>query len=159
MIKYLIIDVDGTLTDGLVYIGNSGELCKGFYVRDGLGIQRIIKAEIVPIILTSRESDIVINRCRELGINEIHQGISNKRVYLERLMQEKNILNDELAYIADDINDLEAIQLANVRACPQDAVKEMKDICNFISRYNGGRGAVRELCDYLLEFNRGRIQS
>lgn len=151
MIKYLVVDVDGTLTDGTVYIGNNGELCKGFYVRDGLGLQRIIKKGITPIILTSRQSDIVINRCRELGINEIHQGVAEKKYYLECLMKERNIAGKELAYIADDINDLDAIQLAQIRACPRNAVEEIKCKCNFISKYNGGQGAVREFCDYLLK--------
>lgn len=150
MIKYLVIDVDGTLTDGVVYIGNSGELCKGFYVRDGLGIQRIISRGIEPIILTSRESEIVVQRCKELGITNICQGVKNKREKLEDIIQEHKIGSDELAYIADDINDLEAIQLAYIRACPNDAVFEIKNVCNFVSHYNGGHGAVRELCDYLL---------
>lgn len=151
MIKYLILDVDGTLTDGKVYIGNTGELCKGFYVRDGLGIQKIIEKSIVPIVLTSRESEIVVNRCCELGITEIYQGIKNKREKVEEIIQKHEIRAEELAYMADDVNDLEAIQLAYIRACPEDAVFEMKNVCNFISSYRGGQGAVRELCDYLLK--------
>lgn len=150
MIKYLIIDVDGTLTDGTVYIGNTGELCKGFHVRDGLGIQKIITRGIVPIILTSRISQIVIQRCEELGIKEIYQGIKDKKEGIERIIQKYGIKAEELAYIADDVNDLEAIQYACIRGCPKDAAFEIKDVCNFISHYKGGYGAVRELCEYLM---------
>ena len=150
MVKYLVLDVDGTLTDGIVYIGNSGELCKGFSVRDGLGIRKIMERGIIPIILTSRESEIVVNRCIELGITEIYQGIKNKKDCLKKIIEDYKIILEELAYMADDINDLEAMQLAFVKACPKDAVFEIKSICNFISHYNGGHGAVREFCEYLL---------
>lgn len=148
-IKYLVMDVDGTLTDGMIYIGNSGELCKGFYVKDGLGIKKLMERGIEPMILTSRESDIVVQRCMELGVGSIYQGVRNKKEQLEKIMRERKILREELAYIADDVNDLEALKLAAVRACPNDAVFEMKNACNFVSHYNGGHGAVRELCDYL----------
>lgn len=148
-IKYLVMDVDGTLTDGMIYVGNSGELCKGFYVKDGLGIKKIIEHGIEPMILTSRESDIVVQRCMELGIDFIYQGVRNKKEKLKEIMQERKIASEELAYIADDVNDLEALKLASFRACPNDAVFEMRNACNFVSHYNGGHGAVRELCDYL----------
>lgn len=153
MVKYLVIDVDGTLTDGTIYIGNTGELCKGFHVKDGLGIQKIISKGIVPVILTSRYSEIVIQRCRELGISEIYQGVNNKKEGIEKIIEKYEIKAEELAYIADDVNDLEAIQYAFIRACPNDAAFEIKNICNFVSHYNGGCGAVRELCDYLVNLD------
>lgn len=78
-IKYLVMDVDGTLTDGKVYIGNNGEICKAFCIKDGYGIRNLlIPSGIIPIIITGRESAIVFNRCRELGITRIYQGISDK---------------------------------------------------------------------------------
>lgn len=154
MIKYLIIDVDGTLTDGTVYIGNTGELCKGFHVKDGLGIKKIIAKGIVPVILTSRNSQIVVQRCKELGIEEIYQGVNDKKEGIKRIIQKYDIKTEELAYIADDVNDLEAIQFASVRACPKDAVYEMKNVCNFVSHYNGGYGAVREVCEHLLNMHK-----
>lgn len=150
MIKYLIIDVDGTLTDGRVYIGNNGELCKAFYVRDGIGIKAVIRKGITPIILTSRESEIVIRRCEELGITHIYQGAEDKKVTLAHVMETLSIQKDELAYIADDINDLDAMKLAEVRACPNDASPEIRQISNFVCYANGGEGAVREFCDYIL---------
>ncbi len=150
-IKLLIIDVDGTLTDGIVYIGNSGELCKGFYVRDGIGIQKLIKAGIKPVVCTSRESEIVLQRCKELGIEQIFQGVRDKREKLQEIKMELGAEWEEIAYIADDINDLEAMKLAEVKGCPADAVSEVKEICGFVSQFNGGRGAVREFIEYLIE--------
>lgn len=154
MILHVIIDVDGTLTDGIVYISNNGELCKGFYVRDGLGIQRIIHEGVIPVILTSRKSDIVIQRALELGITEIYQGIKDKKVFLEKYIQRNNIYYDQLAYIADDINDYDAIQLAGLRGCPVDADESIKAICNFVSKKRGGYGAVREFCDLICRLNK-----
>lgn len=157
MIKYLFIDVDGTLTDGQVYIGNSGELCKGFYVRDGLGIQIAIKEGIEPIIFTSRKSDIVINRCRELGITEIYQGIKDKKEAILNYVSEKKIRFDQIAYIADDINDLESMMLIRENnglvGCPKNAVQEIIDISDFVTRNNGGSGAVRDFINFLMNHN------
>ena len=147
MIKYLVIDVDGTLTDGVVYIGNQGELCKGFFVKDGLGIKKIMEIGVCPVILTARESEIVVQRCQELGIQQIYQGVKDKKRALQKIMAESYIRTDELAYIADDLNDYEAMQLAGLKACPADAVTEIVEICDFVSDYNGGRGAVRQLCE------------
>ena len=151
MIKYLVMDVDGTLTDGIVYIGNQGELCKGFYVKDGLGIQKIKEIGVCPIILTARESEIVVRRCQDLGIEQIYQGAKDKKGTLEKIMDEYHIRKDELAYIADDLNDFEAMQLAGLKACPADAVSEIVEISNFVSKFNGGKGAVRQLCEYIIE--------
>ena len=137
MIKYLVIDVDGTLTDGVVYIGNQGELCKGFFVKDGLGIKKIMEIGVCPVILTARESEIVVQRCQELGIQQIYQGVKDKKRALQKI-------------IADDLNDYEAMQLAGLKACPADAVTEIVEICDFVSDYNGGRGAVRQLCELIL---------
>lgn len=141
------------MTDGQVYIGNTGELCKGFYVRDGLGIQRIIKENICPIVLTSRKSDIVLKRCEEIGIEKIYQGIKDKKAKLMELIEKYGMDVNELAYIADDINDLDAICIAKIRACPSDAVLEIKQVCNYVSEYRGGNGAVRDVCDYLIRLN------
>ena len=153
-IKMLIMDVDGTLTDGIVYIGDHGELCKGFYVRDGIGILNLIRAGITPVILTSRESDIVLHRCKELGIDLTFQYVKDKRVKLLEIEREMDIKSEDIAYIADDINDLEAMKLAGIRGCPADAVPEVKKISEFISKFNGGRGAVREFIEYILDDSR-----
>lgn len=151
-IKYLVMDVDGTLTDGKIYMGNSGEVCKAFNAKDGYGICNIlIPAGIKPIILTGRTSRIVENRCMELGITEIYQGISDKLTKLNEILEHTNSDYSQVAYIGDDINDL--ICMTTIRngggviGCPADAVESVKVEADFISKKNGGEGAVREFIE------------
>ena len=152
MIKYLVMDVDGTLTDGQIYMGNDGEAMKAFSIKDGCGIHDIlIPAGITPVIITGRTSKIVENRCGEIGIKEIHQGISNK---IEKLLSITDDLSS-VAYIGDDINDLSCMlpikKAGGKIGCPADAVKKVKEIADFISTKNGGDGAVREFIEWLVE--------
>lgn len=152
MIKYLVMDVDGTLTDGKVYIGNNGECCKAFNIKDGYGIHDIaIPNGIVPVIITGRESDIVRNRCRELGVTQVYQGISNKVEKLQSLTSDFSTV----AYIGDDINDLPCMELVReaggIIGCPSDAAKKVILLADFISDYKGGYGAVRDFIEWLTE--------
>ena len=151
-IRYLVMDVDGTLTDGKIYIGNSGELCKAFHVKDGAGIHDIlIPAGCIPVIITSRQSAIVLNRCRELEITEIHQGVKDKLTKLEEICG-KNL--GDVAYIGDDINDLPCMKkvtaAGGVIGCPADAVNEVKLSADYIAEHKGGEGAVRDFIDWLV---------
>lgn len=151
MIKFLVMDVDGTLTDGKIYMGNNGEVCKAFNIKDGCGIHdMLIPAGIVPIIITGRTSTIVLNRCKELGIREIHQGITNKTAKLQELVTDLS----EVAYIGDDINDLpcmeEVKKAGGVVGCPADAASKVKAIANFIAEHKGGEGAVRDFAEWIL---------
>ena len=153
-IKYLVMDVDGTLTDGKIYMGNEGELCKAFHVKDGCGIHDIlIPAGIVPVIITGRKSEIVARRCKELGIKRVYQGVSEK---IEVLLSITDKLS-AVAYIGDDINDLSCMcsikQAGGVIGCPKDAVKQVLDIADCVAVHNGGEGAVRDFIDWLLEHN------
>lgn len=150
-IKYLVMDVDGTLTDGKIYMGNDGEMLKAFSIKDGCGIHDIlIPAGIVPVVITGRTSQILENRCKEIGINELHQGVSNK---VEKLL---NITTDlsSVAYIGDDINDLSAMNsiktLGGKIGCPADAVEKIKVLVDFVSNKNGGDGAVREFIEWIV---------
>lgn len=152
MIKYLVMDVDGTLTDGKIYMGNDGEIMKAFSIKDGCGIHDIlIPAGIIPVIITGRSSRILENRCKEIGIQEIHQGTSNK---IEKLFSITNNLST-VAYIGDDINDLSAMlpikEAGGKIGCPADAVAKVKEIADFISTKNGGDGAVREFIESLVK--------
>ena len=150
-IKYLVMDVDGTLTDGKIYMGKDGEIMKAFSIKDGCGIHDIlIPAGIIPVIITARNSKILLNRCNELGIKEIHQGVPNK---METLF---SLTNDfaSVAYIGDDINDLlimkEVKNAGGIVGCPADAVQAVKEISDFISNQFAGNGAVREFIEYLI---------
>ena len=149
--KYLIIDVDGTLTDGKIYMGNNGEVCKAFHIRDGSGIHDLlIPSGIIPVIITGRKSAIVLNRCNELGITRIYQGVSDKYIKL------KDITDDlsQIAYIGDDINDLSCIQSIaadhGLSGGPKDAINEVREVADYISKYNGGEGAVRDFIEWLI---------
>lgn len=150
-IKYFVMDVDGTLTDGKIYMGISGELCKVFNVKDGYGIHNIIIPEgLIPVIITGRSSEILLKRCQELGIIEIHQGIDNK---LEKL---KEIAEDlsTVAYIGDDINDLSSMlmvkEAGGLVGAPKDAVNKVLDLADYIAEHNGGNGAVRDFIDWII---------
>lgn len=144
-IRLLVMDVDGTLTDGRIYIDAHGEAMKAFDVRDGYGIAHILPTiGVTPVIITGRCSQIVEQRAKELKIKELHQGISDKFVQLKSIAEKFNVRPDEIAYIGDDLNDLECICYCGVTACPQDAVDEVKQRVKYICKHDGGRGAVRE---------------
>lgn len=151
MIKYLVMDVDGTLTDGKIYMSNSGELMKAFNIKDGCGIHDIlIPAGIIPVIITGRSSDIVLNRCKELGINDVFQGVGNK---IENLRKVTTDLSN-VAYIGDDINDLSCMEpvksAGGLIGCPADAVEKVKSIADYIAPHNGGDGAVRDFIEWII---------
>ncbi len=150
-VKYLVMDVDGTLTDGIIYMGQDGEVMKAFSIKDGCGIHDIlIPAGITPVIITGRSSDIVLNRCRELGITEVHQGISDKIGKLKEITDDLK----SVAYIGDDINDLSCMksikEAGGIIGCPADAVEKVKEIADNIANHNGGDGAVRDFIEWLI---------
>jgi len=160
-IKFLIMDVDGTLTDGKIYMGENGELFKAFDIKDGCGIKDILpQYNIVPIIITARTSKILMNRCNELGIENLHQGVRDKIGKLNEIIKQKSEEDvkeynySHCAYIGDDILDLQCMEpikkAGGVVACPADAVKSVKAVSDFISTKNGGDGAVREFIEWLL---------
>ena len=150
-IKYLVMDVDGTLTDGKIYMGEQGEICKAFDVKDGYGIRNLaIPNGITPIIITGRVSNIVCKRCQELDVKLVYQGIHDK---LEKLY---DIVSDlsQVAYIGDDLNDLQCMvevkKCGGIVGCPCDSVKEVLHISDFVSTYTGGNGAVRQFIEWIL---------
>lgn len=151
-IKLLVMDVDGTLTDGRIYIGQDGEIMKAFDVRDGYGIANILpQIGIIPVIITGRRSEIVEKRARELKITELYQGVSNKAAQLRYVAAKYGIGPDAIAYMGDDLNDLECIQYCGLFACPKDAMQQVIQAADYVSRYDGGRGAVRDLIDSMLD--------
>lgn len=152
VIKYLVMDVDGTLTDGKIYMGDDGEVMKAFDIKDGCGIHDIlIPAGIIPVIITGRSSKILENRCKELGITNLHQGIRNK---IEKLLTITTDLST-VAYIGDDINDLSCMEsikeAGGLVGCPADAVQKVINLADFVSKRNGGNGAVREFIEWIVD--------
>lgn len=149
-IRLLILDVDGTLTDGGIHIASSGELYKSFNVKDGYGIAEILPGKhIDTAIITGRTSDIVAFRAKELKIRHLYQGVRNKIETLNQLKDELGLSYPEIAYIGDDLNDVEAMKLVGLVGCPLDAVEKVRSIADFISSKKGGEGAVREFIDWL----------
>jgi len=152
MIKMFVMDVDGTLTDGKIYMSDKGEAMKAFSAHDAVGVRKLKKFNILPVIITGRESKIVINRAVEMEMdkNYVFQNIQNKLSKLEDLKKEFNLRNEEIAYIGDDENDLECIKACGFSGCPNDAVDVIKKECNFISKYRAGEGAVRDFIEYII---------
>lgn len=156
-IKFLVMDVDGTLTDGKIYMSGSGELFKAFNIKDGYTIYTLDKIGIVPVIITGRLSDIVARRAEELRIKECHQGISDKLAKLQDIMQRYGATLDEVAYIGDDYNDLECMRLCGYSACPADAEDDIKQQVDYVCKTKAGEGAVREFVKKII--NDGLLQS
>ena len=151
------MDVDGTLTDGKIYMSGSGELFKAFNIKDGYTIYTLDKIGIVPVIITGRLSDIVARRAEELRIKECHQGISDKLAKLQDIMQRYGATLDEVAYIGDDYNDLECMRLCGYSACPADAEDDIKQQVDYVCKTKAGEGAVREFVKKII--NDGLLQS
>lgn len=148
-IKVLVMDVDGTLTDGKIHISDEGEVFKSFNVKDGYGIANLYKIDILPVIITGRKSKIVEYRAKELNIKEIYQGVHNKVDKLKYICEKYKISLKEVAYIGDDINDLECMKICGISACPNDAAEEVLDSVDYICEKKGGEGAVREFINFI----------
>ncbi|MDD3593727.1 MAG: HAD hydrolase family protein [Candidatus Gastranaerophilales bacterium] len=148
-IKLLALDVDGVMTDGSITYTDLGQELKTFNAKDGQGIAMLTKLGFHVAIITARNSQIVDTRARDLGVKYVYQGCKNKLLQLEELKTTLGINYDEIAYMGDDLPDICILEKVAVKACPNDAVAEVKQICNFIAKKNGGRGAIRELTDIL----------
>lgn len=149
-IKLLVMDVDGTLTDGKVYYSAEGEAMKRFSIRDGMGIELLRKSGIESAILTSEISKIVESRAKKLKIEYVLLGSRNKKQSLVDLCEKLALNLNEIAYIGDDVNDLDAMLIAGVTACPSDAVQSVTAKADYICTNSGGNEAVREFAEKIL---------
>jgi 3-deoxy-D-manno-octulosonate 8-phosphate phosphatase (KDO 8-P phosphatase) len=150
-IRLVVLDVDGTLTDGRLYYGKEGEALKAFDVRDGHGLRLLATfAGVRVAVLTGRRADLVEQRCRELSIAPIVGSSRDKRRALEGICAQVGIPPAETAFMGDDVNDLPALRLAALSCAPADAAAEVLREVAWVSRRLAGRGAVRELCELLL---------
>lgn len=149
-IKMLISDVDGVLSDGKIYLTNSGDEIKSFNARDGFGIVAIQKVDIKFAVITGRSSKIVSDRMSSLGVKYIYQGVRDKVPYLDKIATELNLCMEQIAYIGDDVIDLPIFNKVGLCCCPKDAHPSVLAQANYICHYDGGNGAVREICDLLL---------
>ena len=159
-IRFLVMDMDGTLTDGRIYFGPEGEALKAFDVKDGYAIKCMLpEMGVVPVVITARESKMVELRCEELGVKELHQGAFDKLSTLIAILESYSERDScgytlgNVAYIGDDILDLQCMRPVKdadgIVGCPSNAVREVSEIADFQCLAEGGRGAVREFIDYL----------
>lgn len=151
-IKFVLADVDGVLTDTGVYYSAEGEELKRYSIRDGMGVERLLTvANIETGILTKENTKIVSSRASKLKITELHMGSLNKLKTLEEIIQRKNLSLEEVAYIGDDIIDVEVMNKVGLSACPKDALDIAKKSADYISPYKGGNGAFRDLAELIIE--------
>ena len=150
-IKALVLDVDGVLTDGSLTFDEEGKEYKTFNAKDGQGIVMLNKTGFVTAIITARENGTVRHRFKNLGMTKLYEGSKNKIASLKELMKEFNLQPEEIAYMGDDLPDICVLKTVGLPSCPADATEEVKKYAKFVSSKNGGRGAVRELCDLILK--------
>lgn len=150
-IRLVIFDVDGVLTDGGIYVGAEGELYKPFFCRDGLGITLARKNGLKTAIITGRNSPQVERRGKELQIDAVWQGCMDKRRAYGELKEKFSLRDEEIAYIGDDLIDLPILTQAGLAAAVADAVPEVRQRVHLVSGFPGGRGAVREVLEFILK--------
>ena len=150
-IRLFAMDVDGTLTDGVLLCGEGGQDRKAFHARDGQGIKLLPHAGIVPAIISGRASEATTRRAAELGIEHVHQAEGDKAGRLLALCEELGLRAEEAAFIGDDLSDIAAMRIAGWSAAPADAAAETRAAATFVASRDGGRGAVREAIEALLK--------
>ncbi|MGN0193125.1 MAG: KdsC family phosphatase [Candidatus Gastranaerophilaceae bacterium] len=149
--KIAVFDVDGVMTDGSITYDSDGKEYKTFNAKDGQGLVMLNRAGIKTAVITARTSPIVTKRFEELGFTRIYQGQKNKEIALDEMIYEFDLKYDQIAYMGDDLPDICILRKVGISACPSDAVDEVKRVCRFVSSKEGGKGAVRELCDVILK--------
>jgi len=150
-IKLVAFDVDGVMTDGSLTFDEDGKEIKTFNAKDGLGVVMLNRAGITTSIITARNNGTVKVRAEILEIKELHMGQKYKVPALENIMKKYNLDYSEVAYMGDDLPDICVLERVGLKCCPNDAVDEVKKVCNYIAPNGGGRGAVRDLCDLILK--------
>ncbi|KGD84216.1 3-deoxy-D-manno-octulosonate 8-phosphate phosphatase [Pantoea stewartii subsp. indologenes] len=149
-IRLLICDVDGVMSDGLIYMGNSGEELKTFNVRDGYGIRCLLTSDIEVAIITGRTARLLEDRCKTLGIRHLYQGQSDKLLAYRELLDTLSLSDEQVAYIGDDLIDWPVMAKVGLSVAVADAHPLLLARARYVTRIAGGRGAVRELCDLIL---------
>ncbi len=149
-IRLLICDVDGVMSDGLIYMGNSGEELKTFNVRDGYGIRCLLTSDIEVAIITGRTARLLEDRCKTLGIRHLYQGQSDKLLAYRELLDTLSLSDEQVAYIGDDLIDWPVMAKVGLSVAVADAHLLLLARARYVTRIAAGRGAVRELCDLIL---------
>lgn len=149
-IKLVITDVDGVLTDGGRYYSEKGEVMKKFHVRDGMGINILLRNKIKTVIITKENSKIVKKWAKDMNVTKVYSNVIKKESIINQITKEFSIKPSEIAYIGDDVNDVEIAKKVGLSATPKDGIITMKKITHYICTLGGGQGAFRELSDLIL---------
>ena len=150
-IRLLILDVDGVLTDGGLILHADGQESKVFNVHDGHGIRLLLRGGIEVALLTGRSSQVVTDRAKDLGIKLVVQGSRNKLTDYEKMLQQRRLDDQDVAYVADDLVDVPVLRRVGLAVAVADATAYISDYCHASTIGKGGKGAVREVCDFLLQ--------
>lgn len=151
-VTLLILDVDGVMTDGRIIMDDKGRETKNFNVKDGHGIKMLIRYGIDVVILTGRRSRVVDYRAKDLGIAEIYQGIHDKVSIFNEIIRNRTLSSESVAFIGDDIVDIPLLKRVGFAVAVADATEEVKKSVHYVTRNIGGNGAVREICDLILQY-------
>lgn len=153
-VKLLILDVDGIMTNGIIYYSTQEgpqQLQRGFHIRDGLGIQLLQKHGIKVAVISGKDDASITRRCQDLGISEMSLGQQDKTPAYERLKQKLQLDDSHIAYMGDDLPDLPLLHKVGFAATVPDAPPIIKKAVHYVTRFKGGEGAVREVCDIILQ--------
>ena len=150
MIRLLLTDVDGVLTDGGVYYGANGEVLKQFNIRDGMAVERLRAMGIDVGIITGEKSESIVRRAEKLSIEMVYLFCKDKPVVLHQIVEHSDYSLEEIAYIGDDVNDVEVMQLVGLSAAPRDALPQAHAVADYICQKLGGHGAFREFAEFIL---------
>ncbi len=150
-IKALGFDVDGVMTNGSLILTDDGKSLRTFHIRDGYAIRKALDEGLKIVVISGGKSEGVILRLHDLGVSDIYMGVPHKLTVLRDWLNKNNIDKSEFAYMGDDILDIDCLKHAHIKACPSDAVSEIKTLANYISQKKGGDGCVRELIEQVLK--------
>jgi len=150
-IKLVLFDVDGVLTDGGLFFGDDGQEYKAFYSRDGLGIKLLQRTGVEVGVITARQSQLVVHRMKNLGIEHFYQGHLDKTIAFKEVLEKLNLSPEQTAYVGDDVIDLPVMTQVGLAVAVQDAHPFVKKHAHWITTHNGGRGAARDLCELIME--------
>jgi len=150
-VRMLLLDVDGVLTDGGIFLGGDGQELKRFHVQDGLGIRMIRLGGIKVGIITGRRSEAVTVRAQELHVDALYQGVADKLDAFNRILESYDIQDEEICYVGDDLSDLPVMKRSGVAVAVKNARTEVKRVSDYITRNSGGEGAVREVVEIILK--------
>ena len=150
LIKLVITDVDGVLTDGGMYYSEKGEVLKKFNARDGMGVEILSQYKIKTILLTRENSNIVKKRGSKIKTAATYIGILNKKSQLKKISKKFKVPLARIAYVGDDLNDLEIMKLVGFTATPADGIQDLQKIADYVCKNNGGHGAFREIVDLIV---------